>query len=206
MKGKLILLATIVGLVCLIENVAAQDVKGLGIRIGGIQPKDIYSGWDASSAVIYGGDFTYPLNRTFAFRFGLDYYNYDFEVSGKKIADLTVLPFSIGMIAQQQVDRARPYIGIGASYLFNDMNLSGSPTSPSNQTKESIQSASIKNSFGFFINGGVETSITPALALGLDLRYLWSSTDLTLTTTGHSYTKSVDLDGFSAGVTFRFYF
>jgi len=170
MKKKLSMFMTIICFICLPNILAAEDKMGIGVRAGGVWPEDIYSGYDSSGALVFGADFTYLFYNNIGFRFGIDYFNYDVDISGINLGDITVVPISINVVAQKKMDNFSPYIGFGASYLFNDIDLSGILTTAFKQVAGANLSASVDDNFGFFINGGVEAFVSTNVAIGIDLR------------------------------------
>lgn len=157
---------------------------------------------------MYGANATYFFTDWFSLECGLHYVKTDMAQSATDVSaawgELTQTPILLTARAHlPNKSVVSPYFGIGGGYYFNDFK-------PSNILASTFAlgtSIDSENSFGFHINGGMEVFMSDNLALDLDLKYVWYSTDFVLERWKFKdRTEHFDLDTFTAGIGFKYYF
>ena len=157
---------------------------------------------------MYGANATYFFTDWFSLEFGLHYVKTDMEQSATDVSidlgELTQTPMLLTARAHlPNKSVVTPYLGIGGGYYFNDFG----PSAILSETFLPGTSIEAEDSYGFHVAGGMEAFMSDNLALCLDLKYVWSSTDFVREV--HKYkgsTDHIDLDTFTAGIGVKYYF
>lgn len=207
MKKKIIT-PFVVALVLVISQVSfAQDMEGkfgIGARVAYINYSDDFgSGIDADidETAMYGGNLTYFVQRYLSLELSVDYVETDLDLEDFDIGELEQIPILLSLRTHLSTNpKVSPYLTIGVGYYLNDFDMKSSiPAGYDLDTDDS---------FGYHLGGGIEYFFNEHFAFNFDLKYIWSNVDVDIKTPG-GYSVSdhkVDVDAFTSGVGFKYYF
>jgi outer membrane protein len=189
----------------------AQDMEGrlgIGARVSYVNfsDEDLYTfDVDPDETPMYGGNITYFVHSYLSIEWSVDYLETDVDLDAiggsVDIGDLEQIPVLLSLRTHLSTNpKVSPYLTVGIGYYFNDFDM-----------KSSIPAGydvDLDDSFGYHLGGGVEYFFNNHFAFNLDFKYIWDNVDVDLREPG-GYSvndKNVDVDFFSAGIGFKYYF
>jgi len=186
---------------------------GIGGRISYYAPDEFRAEgdtWDPDEGVLLEGNISYFVNNWFSLELGAGYTRSDVDLKDGK----TGLSIDFGELEQIPIlltgrlhywfsnSKITLYAGGGVGYYINDFELSGSVSA-----EFPVSTLDADDSFGFHVNGGMESFLTDKVALDLDLKYVWNEADFTQTDPGEApESAEIDLDAFVVGVSIKYFF
>ena len=209
MKKKIIApFFVVAALMLVVSQVSfAQDMEGkfgIGARVAYIN----YSNdgdFEFDETAMYGGNLTYFVQRYLSLELSVDYVETDLDLEALgvsvDIGELEQIPILLSLRAHLSTNpKVSPYLTIGVGYYLNDFDM-----------KDSIPAGydiDPDDSFGYHLGGGIEYFFNEHFAFNFDLKYIWSNVDFDIKTPGgYSVSdKKVDVDAFTSGVGFKYYF
>jgi len=183
------------------NNKRLTGKNGLGIRVNYANYQDgddniFGSGIDVEvdDDFGFGVNYTAFVSENFSLELSADYIESDVELSfGGLSEDVDELEqisvLFAGRIHPELIGRILPYLSGGIGYFFNDMD-----------------SEDVDDSFGYFIGAGIELFIAEYVCLSLDAKYIWTEIDFDAKAFGFSGSSDIDVDPFTVGLGFKFYF
>ena len=199
------------------QNAMAYDAAGkigLGLELGynNISDEDIPDAtvgkWEYDASVMFGLNATYWATDWFSAEFGVDYTKCDIEEtdtmypgSSIDVGELAQIPILLtARFHYPNSSIVSPYIAGGFGYYVNSIDESGLLSAAG-------LSLDADNSFGFHLGGGLEIFASDNVAIDIDARYTWNSTDVEADFKGVSLGDTeMDVDAFTAMVGFKYYF
>ncbi|MGG5808863.1 OmpW/AlkL family protein [Falsiroseomonas sp. CW058] len=194
----------------------AQDVRGkqagdivLGAGIIGVFPRN------AGSTTIGGTphpsdtatpqlDLTYFLSPNFAVNVIAATTRHDVTVRGTAVGDVGLgrvwlLPPTVTLQYHPlPTSRFSPYVGAGVNYTV--AYGEGGSRHPA------VSSVDVQNAWGFALNAGVDYEITPNWLANVDVKRLWLSPDVRVSTALGPVRGQADLDPWIVGASVRYRF
>lgn len=181
----------------------AQDLEGkfgIGASVAYIN----YSNDDdfkPDEDVMYGGNLTYFVQEYLSLELSVNYVETDVDADNFKIGELEQIPVLLSLRGHLSTSpKVIPYATVGVGYYFNDIDMDSSiPAGYDLDPDDSV---------GFHLGGGVEYFFDEHFAFNCDFKFMWSNVDFDGTAPGgiSISDKKIDVDTFTAGVGFKYYF
>ncbi len=155
---------------------------------------------------IFGATGTFQLNEYVSFEVALDRINSsqcDFKsgASSLKAGNFTQTPLTFTARAHYPVGIFSPYLGAGLGYYWRsfDKDL---------EAWYASTAVSMDNSWGYHVNGGTDIFLTDKkdFALNVDLKYVWTKTDLKSVNGSETISGSMDLNSFVTTIGLKYFF
>ena len=212
MKKVVALFFVVAALMLLVSQISfAQDMEGrlgIGARVAYVNfsDEDLYGiDVDFGETAMYGGNITYFVHSYLSLELSVDYLETDVDLDPigvtVDIGDLEQIPVLLSLRTHLSTNpKVSPYLTAGIGYYFNDFDM-----------KSSIPAGydvDIDDSFGYHLGGGIEYFFNNHFAFNLDFKYIWDNVDVDFEEPG-GYSvndKNVNVDFFSAGIGFKYYF
>jgi len=213
MKKKIIApFFVVLALMLVVSQISfAQDMEGrlgIGARVAYVNfsDDDLY-GVDVEfdETTMYGGNITYFVHSYLSLELSVDYLETDVDLEALgvsvDIGDLEQIPVLLSLRTHLSTNpKVSPYLTVGIGYYFNDFDMKSSIPAGYDVDPD--------DSFGYHLGGGIEYFFNNHFAFNLDFKYIWSNVDVDLEEPG-GYSvndKNLDVDFFSAGIGFKYYF
>ena len=213
MKKKFVALFFVVaGLMLVVSQISfAQDMEGrlgIGARVAYVNfsDDDLY-GVDVEfdETTMYGGNITYFVHSYLSLELSVDYLETDVDLEALgvsvDIGDLEQIPVLLSLRTHLSTNpKVSPYLTVGIGYYFNDFDMKSSIPAGYDVDPD--------DSFGYHLGGGIEYFFNNHFAFNLDFKYIWNNVDVDFEEPG-GYSvndKNLDMDFFSAGTGFKYYF
>jgi outer membrane protein W len=208
MKKKIVASIFVFAIFVLVFNQAgfAQDMEGK-FGIGASVAYIYYSNdqdLEPDEDVMYGGNLTYFVQEYLSLELSVNYVETDVYLGGLgdfNIGELEQIPILLSLRGHLSTDtKVIPYATVGVGYYFNDFDMDSSIPAGYDLDPD--------DSFGFHLGGGVEYFFNEHFAFNCDFKFMWSNVDFDGTAPGGITIrdKKVDVDTFTAGVGFKYYF
>jgi outer membrane protein len=189
----------------------AQDMEGrlgIGARVSYVNfsDEDLYTfDVDPDETPMYGGNITYFVHSYLSIEWSVDYLETDVDLDAiggsVDIGDLEQIPVLLSLRTHLPTNlKVSPYLTVGIGYYFNDFDMKGYVPAG--------YDVDIDDSFGYHLGGGIEYFFNNHFAFNLDFKYICNKVDVDLEEPG-GYSvndKNLDMDSFSAGMGFKYYF
>ena len=213
MKKKFVALFFVVAALMLVVSQIsfAQDMEGrlgIGARVAYVNfsDEDLYRfDVDPDETPMYGGNITYFVHSYLSIELSVDYLETDVDLDAKggcvDIGDLEQIPVLLSLRTHLPTNpKVSPYLTVGIGYYFNDFDMKSYVPAGYDVDPD--------DSFGYHLGGGIEYFFNNHFAFNLDFKYIWNNVDVDLEEPG-GYSvndKNLDVDFFSAGIGFKYYF
>jgi len=213
MKKKIVALFFVfAALMLVVSQISfAQDMEGrlgIGARVAYVNfsDEDLHKfDVDPDETPMYGGNITYFVLSYLSIELSVDYLETDVDLDAKggsvDIGDLKKIPVLLSLRTHLPTNsKVSPYLTVGIGYYFNDFDMKSS--APAGYDLD------IDDSFGYHLGGGIEYFYNNHFAFNLDFKYISDSVDADFEEPG-GYSvndKNLDMDFFSAGIGFKYYF
>ena len=180
----------------------AQDVEGkfgIGAGVAYINYSEDEGGLEPDEDVMYGGNLTYFVQEYLSLELSVNYVETDVYLDDFNLGELEQIPVLLSLRGHLSTNtRVSPYLTAGVGYYLNDFDNESSAGSDLDPD----------DSVGFHLGGGVEYFFNEHFACNLDFKFMWSNVDFSGTAPGGITWRdeTVDVDAFTAGVGFKYYF
>jgi len=156
---------------------------------------------DPGEAGMYGGTLTWFAHEYFSLELACDYVETDLDVSvvgvSANAGELTQIPVTLALRTHFSTNpRVSPYLGAGGGWYFNDFD-------PNPDFFGEGLDVEAKDTYGLFVGGGIEFSLTRWFAIDVNVKYVW--TEIELEAEGYS-DETFDGDAFVGGIGLKLYF
>ena len=179
----------------------AQDLEGkfgIGAGVAYINYSEKES-FEPDENVMYGGNLTYFVQTYLSLELSVNYVETDVYLDDLNIGELEQIPVLLSLRGHLSTNtRVSPYLTAGVGYYLNDFDNESSAGSDLDPD----------DSVGFHLGGGVEYLFNEHFAFNFDFKYMMSNVDFSGTAPGWGTIrdKTIDVDAFTAGVGFKYYF
>ena len=213
MKKKFVaLLFVVADLMLVVSQISfAQDMEGrlgIGARVAYVNfsDEDLYRfDVDPDETPMYGGNITYFVHSYLSIELSVDYLETDVDLDAiggsVDIGDLERIPVLLSLRTHLPTNpKVSPYLTVGIGYYFNDFDMKSYVPAGYDLDPD--------DSFGYHLGGGIEYFFNNHFAFNLDFKYIWNNVDVDFEEPG-GYSvndKNLDMDSYSAGIGFKYYF
>jgi len=213
MKKKFIVPFFIVAALMLIVSQVsfAQDMEGkigIGVRASYINysDDDLGGGIDAEfdETAMYGGNLTFFAHNYLSLELSVDYVETDVDLEALgvsvDIGELEQIPILLSLRTHLSTNpKVSPYLTIGIGYYLNDFDMKSSIPAGYDLDPD--------DSFGYHLGGGIEYFFNEHFAFNFDLKFIWTNVDFDVSAPGYTTEEhKVDVDAFTSGIGFKYYF
>ena len=181
----------------------AQDLEGkfgIGAGVAYINYTSD-EGFEPDENVMYGGNLTYFVQNYLSLELSVNYVETDVYLGDFNLGELEQIPILLSLRGHLSTNtKVSPYLTVGVGYYLNDFGMESSiPAGYDLDPDDSV---------GFHLGGGVEYLFNEHFAFNFDFKYMWSNVDFSGTAPGGGTIrdKTIDVDAFTAGVGFKYYF
>jgi len=204
MKKKFIapFLVVLVLLLVISQVSFAQDMEGkfgIGASVAYIYYSDD-DDFEPDEDAMYGVNLTYFAHRYLSLELSVNYVETDVYLDDFDIGELEQIPILLSLRTHLSTNpKVSPYLTVGIGYYINDFDMDSSIPAGYDLDPD--------DSFGYHLGGGVEYFIIEHFALNLDFKFMWTNVDFDGTAGGvRIRDEKVDVDTFTSGVGFKYYF
>ncbi len=154
-------------------------------------------------------DFIYSFTKAFSLGLGIGYLKTDMEVSEGIFtggyAELQQIPLQLTALYRFDLNKVAPYIGAGIGYYLNSMDRNDSDEAFFDGAPDGVKAVA-DDAFGYHVALGLDYLITEKIAMNLDLKYVWSKTDIGFKGAGYDDIHSTKLNAFSPSIGIKYLF
>ncbi len=161
---------------------------------------------NSSSAWTFGLNGTLQIHKYFSTEIGIDWINSSdsmFIINGSSysVGEIKQIPVTLTTRLQYPLGVFSPYFGFGIGYYFRSYDKN-------KNFWADATNVNIDNGWGYHINGGSELFLTQSrnFALNVDLKYIWSSTEISARNGATWLRGNMKLDSFLIGLGIKYYF